>query len=728
MTPSSFNPLQSTADQPVAGWGRCTVGALEGAAFTLPVSLACVTLVFSRIGPGMLATGVFATLMGLVLVHLSGSLNARPVLYSARFFESTTIAAMLDQDIALMGAWNLVDTSGTRLALLGVIGAGAGVVFGALYILRADRFTRFIPAPVFAGFSTSIGLLLLFSQVRGLGNLLANDSAPAVIALIALASLVVTFAVRRLRPRWPAAALGLAAGLLIGLGWVATGHSTPMVAGAAGPTTLPVFLADFQALIAPDVQGWLLARSVVIDAMILGAMMFINTNLAGQAATLEDRRSGRRGNLVTAATVTLAAILGSAPVSATMQSTLTAMRHVALGPRVLVASAAILAAVYASGVLGRVPLAAVCGALLCEAWFMADRPSLALLSQWAKGHPLAANAREDLSLVAAVTATAVLFNMVAAVFAGLLLGLVLFATRNARRPVRHVWTGAQMASNCARPRADLRVLAAHGAAIKIVELEGDLFFGTSEGLERMLHSGCRGAEAIILDWSRVHHVDTSIAIAVARFERDVRRQSVMLVHAGAEAQAGNVRGELLRHIPSAHLEPDLDHALEQAESDLVARYSTSRGSESTTMQEALSLFRGFDAREIAQLEAAMQQRLYRAGENIFTAGDVADELMVLMHGSAEIVVLSPEGRGIRLASMRRGATIGEMGFLDGSTRSATAIAREDTTVAALSREVFEALFAREPALIRRLLSNIAVDMAARLRHTNRLAVARAVQR
>ncbi|MES3000818.1 MAG: cyclic nucleotide-binding domain-containing protein [Pseudomonadota bacterium] len=728
MTPSSFNPLEAAASRPAAGWGRCAVGALEGAAFTIPVSLACVTLVFGRIGPGMLASGVLATLLGLVLVHLFGSFNSRPVLYSARFFESTTIAAMLDQDIALMGAWNLVDTSGTRLALLCVIGAGAGVVFGALYIVRADRFTRFIPAPVFAGFATSIALLLLVSQVRGLAGMFATDSAPAVIALIALSALGVTFAVRRLRPRWPASALGLAAGLLIGLGWVATGHSTPMVAGATGAVSLPVFLADFRALTAPQVHGWLLARSVVIDALILGAMMFINTNLAGQAATLEDRRAGRRGNLFTAGAVTLSAILGSAPISGTMQSTVTAMRQVPLGPRVLALSAAIFAIVYASGVLGWVPLAAVCGALLCEAWFMADRPFLALLVQWARQRPMAVNAREDLTLVAAVTATAVLFNMVVAVFAGLLLGLVLFAARNARRPVRHVWTGAQVASNCARPRADLRVLAEHGARIKVVELEGDLFFGTSEGLERQLHSGCRGAECIILDWSRVHHVDTSIAIAVARFERDVRGQSVMLLHAGADAQTGNVRGELLRYIPAAELEPDLDHALEQAESELVARYAAGGGTESTSLQEAISLFRGLDARELATLEGAMQQRLVPRGTTLFTAGDAADELMLLMHGSAEIIVRSREGREIRLASLRRGATLGEIGFLDGATRSATAVAREDAVVAVLSRGDFDALSAREPALIQRLLSNLAVDMAARLRHTNRLAIARTAQR
>ncbi|MBG9390456.1 cyclic nucleotide-binding domain-containing protein [Caenimonas aquaedulcis] len=728
MTPSSFNPLESTANRPAASWSRSTVGALEGAAFTIPVSLACVTLVFGRIGPDMLAHGVLATLLGLVLVHLAGSFNSRPVLYSARFFESTTIAAMLDQAIALMGAWDLADTPGTRLALLCVIGAGAGIVFGALYLVRADRFTRFIPAPVFAGFSTSISLLLLLSQARGLASLLARDSTPAVIALIALAAMAVTFAVRRWRPRWPASALGLAAGLLIGLGWVATGHNTPMVAGTAAQASLPVFLADFRALVAPPVQGWLIARSVVIDSLILGAMMFINTNLAAQAATLEDRRTGRRGNLFTAGAVTLSAILGSAPVSGTMQSTVTAMRQVALGPRVLALSAAIFIVVYASGVLGWVPLAAVCGALLCEAWFMADRPFLALLVQWARRRPMAVNAREDLSLVAAVTATAVLFNMVVAVFAGLLLGLVLFAARNARRPVRNVWSGVQMSSNCARSRADLRVLADHGAGIRIVELEGDLFFGTAEGLERMLHSGCRGAECIVLDWSRVHHVDTSIAIAVARFERDVRLQSVMLLHAGADVQAGNVRGELLRHCPSARLEPDLDHALEQAENEMIRRYAAGGGTETTSVQEALTLFRGLDAREIAQLEDAMKQRFLPRGTVIFSADDTADELMLLQQGSAEILVRSPEGRDIRLASLRRGATLGEIGFLDGARRSATAVAREDSMVAVLSREAFESLSAREPALIQRLLSNIAVDMAARLRHTNRLAIARTAQR
>jgi sulfate permease, SulP family len=96
----------------------------------------------------------------------------------------------------------------------------------------------------------------------------------------------------------------------------------------------------------------------------------------------------------------------------------------------------------------------------------------------------------------------------------------------------------------------------------------------------------------------------------------------------------------------------------------------------------------------------------------------------VLHGSASILVRSAEGPEIRLASVRRGATIGEIGFLDGAPRSASVVAQEQMTVAVLKRETYDRLCEEDPRLVRKLLSNIALDVATRLRHTNRLAIAR----
>jgi hypothetical protein len=387
-------------------------------------------------------------------------------------------------------------------------------------------------------------------------------------------------------------------------------------------------------------------------------------------------------------------------------------------------TALVIAAVYLSGVLGWIPLAAVCGALLCEAWYMVDRLSMRQLFDWLRRRPMTENAREDLAVVCAVTACAVMVNMVAAVFAGLLLGLVLFAVRNARKPVRYVWSGLQLSSNCARSRTELRLLTQFGGAIRVYELEGDLFFGATESVERSLAADNNGVTWPIVDWSRVRYIDTSVAVALAQLERLACSRGMRPIHAGAQMQGGNVGEVLMHYLPHSRFTQDLDRALELAENELIQAHAQGIPEEGTGAMEVAPLFEGLDEGERRQLEAVMPHRLYRAGELIVQAGAFGDELMIVLHGSASIVLHTLEGNEVRVAGVRHGATLGDIAFLDQAPRSATVVADRDTTVAVLRRETYDALCISHPRLVQRLLANIALTLAARLRHTNRLALAR----
>ena len=120
----------------------------------------------------------------------------------------------------------------------------------------------------------------------------------------------------------------------------------------------------------------------------------------------------------------------------------------------------------------------------------------------------------------------------------------------------------------------------------------------------------------------------------------------------------------------------------------------------------------------------MPQRLYTAGEIVLRAGEPGDELMIVLDGSASILVPRPDGTLARIAGVRRGAVIGELAFLDHAVRSATVVASEDLTVSVLTRAQYEVLSLGAPRLVAKLLSNLAGDLAVRLRHTSRLATAR----
>jgi sulfate permease, SulP family len=722
---SAFNPLETGEPPNATGWRPCVVGALDGTAFSIPLSLGCATLLYVHIGGGLLTAGVFATLLALVWIHITTTSSRRPLIYSARIFEASTLAAMMDQAVAQFPAWGLDDSAGLRVAFLCLVAACGGVCVGLLYLARADRFIRLIPAPVFAGFANSIALALFISQSRSLWKLVSMPDSAVIVASIASLSLATGIVVRRLQPRWPSAALALAAGLAMGAAWHLFGRGTPMIGSEGGSMRVPVLDADFAGLWAGGVRTWAVALSVVSDAAILGIMIFLNTSMASQVMTRSDSRVNRspRDSMVAVAGIILAGAAGAPPVSGSEHSSSAASRRTPLNATLLGMFALVCALVYLSGVLAWIPLAAVCGTLLAEAWLMYNRPSVDLLAEWLRRKPMAPNAREDLALIGAVTGAAVLVNMVAAVFVGLVLGLVLFAARSARRPVRYVWSGRELSSNCARSRADLQLLAEHGGSVRVFELEGDLFFGAADSLERTLMHHSEGASSIVLDWSRVRHVDTSVCLAVAHFDRKARQQGLVPIHGGA-APHRDVGAVLKQQLPQGRFAPDLDRALEAAENDLIEANRAAATLDATSLLEASALFAGLDEAERTRLESLMVSRLYRAGEEIMKAGEAGDELMLLLHGSASIVVQGSEGDDVRIAGVRRGATIGDIAFLDQAPRSATVVADEDTTVAILNRDVYDVLSQTHPHLVQRLLSNLALTMAARLRHTNRLALAR----
>ncbi|MBI5276115.1 MAG: SLC26A/SulP transporter family protein [Burkholderiales bacterium] len=720
---STFTPIEPAAPAP-AGWRTCAFGALEAAAFTVPLSLGSATLVLSQFGPEVLSAGVLATLLALAFLHIAAVRSRRPLLYAARFFEATTLAAMLGQLVPHLADWSLPDTTGVRLALLAALVTGAGIWMGVLYMVRADRFSRYIPAPVFAGFATSIAVVLVISQVQAAAGLLASEPARVVLS-VAGVSLVTGFAVRRWRPRWPAATTALAVGLLAGLAWKAGGYAVAMLGTAAPDARLPWMAADFGAFLAPGVPVGAVAGVVAGHAAVLGTMMFVNTTLTAQLLSHADGkpREGRLSQAWLAGWHALAGLAGSAPLSGSVQSSSVGARDTPIGPATMVATAVIMGAIALSGLVTWTPLAAVVGTLLAEAWFIVDRTSTGNLRRWLAGQELQGHAREDLALVAAVTFTAVIVNMIAAVFAGLGLGLLLFAARNARRPVRRVLSGAQVSSNCARSRADVRTLAAFGERLRVLELERDLFFGAVDSLERTLTEELNRCECVVLDWTQVRHLDSSAAQAIAKFQQAAALVEAPVFH--VEPLHGTEVATVLAHYVNRRQGgADLDRTLELAENHLLVLHREARGTEATSMVEAASLLHGLSDAQRTRVEGAMLQQLVSRGQALVTAGDASSALLLVLQGSASVVLPQADGHALRIAGVRQGATVGEMGFLDGSPRSATVVADEETLVAVLTRDAFERLGREDPQAAQQVVVNIALDVATRLRHANRLATAR----
>jgi len=98
------------------------------------------------------------------------------------------------------------------------------------------------------------------------------------------------------------------------------------------------------------------------------------------------------------------------------------------------------------------------------------------------------------------------------------------------------------------------------------------------------------------------------------------------------------------------------------------------------------IFALMDEEEREALARLMDSRTFKQGEVIFEVGDAGAEVYIVLSGRVDIYVENPEGERIVLGENDRGDVIGELSFLDGGARTATAVAVEDSQMLSLHRE------------------------------------------
>lgn len=125
-----------------------------------------------------------------------------------------------------------------------------------------------------------------------------------------------------------------------------------------------------------------------------------------------------------------------------------------------------------------------------------------------------------------------------------------------------------------------------------------------------------------------------------------------------------------------------------------------------------SLFAGLSDSELADVAARLVTRSFGRGVFIFHKDSPGQTLYIIQSGRVRIFILSESGQEISLNVYGAGEVIGELGFLDGQPRSASAVTLEPTVTLALRREDFFQRLEDQPRLAMRLLE----VMAARLRY------------
>ncbi len=117
---------------------------------------------------------------------------------------------------------------------------------------------------------------------------------------------------------------------------------------------------------------------------------------------------------------------------------------------------------------------------------------------------------------------------------------------------------------------------------------------------------------------------------------------------------------------------------------------------------------------------ACEERILVGGEELFRENDPGDSLFIVQSGRVDIFKNIRGDVDRSLASFGPGDVIGEMSFIDGARRSATARTTEASEFLVLSRQSFAKVQRERPDIAASVFRNMAGIVASRLRTTNEL--------
>ncbi len=146
----------------------------------------------------------------------------------------------------------------------------------------------------------------------------------------------------------------------------------------------------------------------------------------------------------------------------------------------------------------------------------------------------------------------------------------------------------------------------------------------------------------------------------------------------------------------------------------------------TSPLKGLPLFAGLDDAQLGKLAAVLKRRRVGRDVPIFREGERSSSLYILVSGSVGtskrlgLAAQVPDdlARQKILVHLSAPQFFGEMGLLSDLERSATITTESDCELFELERAAFERIASDDPALGYRLVCNVAVVLAERLRRTD----------
>ncbi len=712
-------------------------GGLAAMLVALPSAIAFGVTIFAPLGATWAAQGAVAGILGAIaLGFVAPAFGGTNRLITAPCAPAAAVLAALAIELTQKNV--PPESALLMLTLVALLCGVLQILFGAL---RLGRLIKYMPYPVVSGYLSGVGLIIIVSQVpRLLGvpkgtHFWTSLFSPTLWIWQGMVVGVVTMLVMLFAPKVtkavPAAILALTAGVLAYFGLALVDKSlfaisaNPLIVGpfaGSGAGFLQTLLARWRAI-----AGLHLAELtfLITPALTLAALLSIDTLktcVVLDALTRSRHDSNREligqglGNLAATA-------VGGVPGAGQMGATLV---NISSGGQTRISglmegALALVAFLVLGKLIAWVPIAALAGILIVIGFRMFDRNSLHLLKS--------RSTILDFVVIVVVVVVAETVSLIAASAVGVALAVLLFIREQVGGSVvRRKMYGNQMFSKQVRSPEETEILEKHGDRTVIFELQGSLFFGTTDQLYTALEPELKtpARTYVVLDMRRVLWVDVTAAHMLEQIEDTLAARNGFLIfsHFAQTVPSGRDLEGYMEQVGIARPEHQVrifnsrDEALQWIEDRILEEVRVQRVEEKPLELRDMILFKGRKEETLAALEACLETRSYKAGEKISMRGDTSDELFLIRRGTVRVVLPVTGKLAYHLATFGRGDFIGEMAFLDREPRSADALAFTDTELFVLSRQRFDKLASEHKKLAIQILEGIARTLAMRLRRAN----------
>lgn len=133
----------------------------------------------------------------------------------------------------------------------------------------------------------------------------------------------------------------------------------------------------------------------------------------------------------------------------------------------------------------------------------------------------------------------------------------------------------------------------------------------------------------------------------------------------------------------------------------------------------LYLFKDLSAGELEHISSAAKTINCGPGDEIFSQGDRATGLYIIQTGTVKIHQLSEGGESVEITRVGAGSHFGEMSFLDGEPRSASATAIEQSEIVVINYDQLSQIMIEHAGIALHFYRQFALFLCGRLRITTK---------